>query len=536
MSSSLTDEYRMISEIENMIMSPRMTPKTIKMVEVNNLSPLEKNKKIEDNEFMESFNRSHTEYNEGTRWSDVISEEESPKERHTEISRKAWTGELPLSINPTRQVENVNTILNSMNNEQNEENEEKGNRLKDKKNFKLNKIQDKYVCYNKERRQYNSFEKKNDKSKLNMEYVNKYTNEEVVITDVDQEKNLYLYHYDTMKNIEEMNMENKNTRGTIRYGDEIVCKTFGYTPEYTTNQIDEIKSMMEGINIDECRIYEAEEGAIVRMYYYKEKWILSTHKKINAYKSKWPTQNVESYGELFERAVKNELNKTMEEFTKELDIGKTYSFLVRNNSKNRIVCVSSEKEKAYFIGEFDEEYKLLESNSTELKFPNKISYNTLDDVIDYIKNMNYKEKQGVIIYLPNGAQLKIINEEYMKYFTTRGNQASIKFRYLQLRNDKEEVRKLMELYPEYINTFAEYEKILNESAKRITTAYITRFIYKKEAIIPQNEYMIMSKCHNWHKENRGVNKISIHKVKDELNKQDAVVLNNIIKYYTINKQ
>jgi hypothetical protein len=187
----------------------------------------------------------------------------------------------------------------------------------------------------------------------------------------------------------------------------------------------------------------------------------------------------------------------------------------------------------FFIGSFDRNtHMLLEGNDSGIDHPEQLYFNTVDEMLDYVNNdVNYEKNQGVIIYNPNQTQIKIINPVYMKYFNARGNEPSIKFRYLQVRSNRDVVSMLYSLYPEYIEIFELYESILREIAFKIYKAYIDRFINHQYVSLPQSEYIIMQICHEWHKDDRLSNKISVEKVIGVINQQSSTSLNRMIKPY-----
>ena len=94
----------------------------------------------------------------------------------------------------------------------------------------------------------------------------------------------------------------------------------------------------------------------------------------------------------------------------------------------------------------------------------------------------------------------------------RGNQPDIVFRYLELRNDKLNFDLFCKEYKEHENLFINVEYSIFNLCKSILSSYFKRFIYKQYVFIPKPEYVVMSMCHEWHKEDRINNKININKV------------------------
>jgi hypothetical protein len=368
---------------------------------------------------------------------------------------------------------------------------------------------------------------------------NKYVSPLIRISDTEDD--LILYHYVNCDETSEDFI--KSSRGIIRSGDNIICKTFGFTPEILSTNSEEIKKLLPAIQ--NYKVYDAEEGAILRLYYHKDKWHLSTHRKINAYYSRWGNPSSQSFGDMFidslEWEIKNgSLNDIVYQnksdifnlYCEKLDKNKNYTFIVRNTKENRIVCDVPQHPQSYFIGSFDNKLHLLvEGNDSSISYPNSYNFNSVDELLNHVNNINYTLKQGVIVYLNNQTQIKIMNPPYVNYFNARGNESSIKYRYLQIRMDKEKVKMLYNLYPEFIPVFEKYENIIIELGHKIHKAYVNRFINHQYISLPQAEYFVIQNCHSWHIQDRIHNKISYEKVISIIDGQSPTSINRMIKPY-----
>ena len=255
---------------------------------------------------------------------------------------------------------------------------------------------------------------------------------------------------------------------------------------------------------------------------------------MDAEKSKWASR--ESFGALFKKAVNNDSNlqtrfegdEIYDKFLDSLNKEYVYLFLLNNNSENRIVCSAPHNSKIYYIGAYVENGDFNLDVDINLEKPKEVSFKDVDEVINYVGENGFERIQGLIIFSPDKI-FKILNQKYKEFFDIRGNEPSIKYRYLQVRMNSEQLNKLYYLYPKFGDSFDEYENLLYEAAKKINFYYIRRFIKKKYITVPKDEYNIMKLCHEWHKENRGENRISIRKVIEILNKQPASSLNRIIR-------
>jgi hypothetical protein len=330
----------------------------------------------------------------------------------------------------------------------------------------------------------------------------------------------------------------KKSRGIVYDGDNIVFRSFGYTPEYTVNDLDQIHNSLENMN-NSFRVFDSHEGTIIRVFYYK-KWYVSTHRKLDAFKSKWSSNK--SFGEEFEESLLQHLETPgIDGLTQYLESkygvenGKGYVFLLRNNKDNRIVCNSPETPTVYYVGTFYEngsKFKL----DKDFFIPTPKEHTNLKtsaEIVDYVNSVNYADKQGVIIF-NDESQIKIYNSEYHEWYNVRGNEASLKFRYLQVRTNPILSSKLKILYPSYCKYFDEVETNIEHVSRRIHDAYINRFVCKRYTVVEPDEFRVVKECHGWHISNRTSNIVTLNKVQSVVNGMPPSVLNRMIKKTKLN--
>lgn len=337
----------------------------------------------------------------------------------------------------------------------------------------------------------------------------------------------------------------KQCRGVVFKGEDLIMKGFPYNIDYTENDNQaEINQNIVSV-FDKCSFYDAYEGSLIRMFYYGDKWFLSTNRKLDAFRSKWATK--ESFGSFFKKALESEyeINERLRnaihentdvesgdciitKFQSILDKSKQYMFLLLNNSENRIVCTAPERPTVLHVGTFDD-FELLTDIDIYLKHPKKLEFKNIDDLYKYTNEINYRELQGVIVFAPNNLQYKILNRDYFELYKIRGNEPSIKFRYLQVRLNKKYNDGLHYLYPEYTDVFEEYEKYICDIGRSIMTSYVERFIKKNYVTVPIEEFQVIRECHNWHMQDKMTNKINLNKVIEVLNQQPATNINRMIR-------
>ena len=338
----------------------------------------------------------------------------------------------------------------------------------------------------------------------------------------------------------------RDCRGAVFHGDKLVMKAFPYTEEYTLEESEQIEESLSSVSFKDCLFFDSYEGALIRMFYFGEKWYLSTHRKLDAFKCKWSSK--ESFGTCFKQALEAEFENNedlrnslpesddiLDRFQSTLDKDKQYMFLIRNTPKNRIVCLAPERPTVYHVGTFVEGELRVDVNCG-IPQPKRLLFKDSESVYSHVADVDIRYIQGVIVFTPDGRQIKIASMDYDELFKARGNEQSIPFRYLQIRMERRTTDMLYYLYPDLIPKFEEYENALYEVAKEIYTSYVNRYIKKMEVKETKNKFVVMKACHNWHHSNRAENRISLNKVIEFMNEQTPSHLNHMIRHYRLEQQ
>ncbi len=361
------------------------------------------------------------------------------------------------------------------------------------------------------------------------------TLEKMQLFDFDEELELFSYTNCNKDDCETL----KRARGIVFNKEQLVSISFPYCYEYTNNDT------VENIPIENCRIYDSYEGTIIRIFYFK-KWYITTNKKLNAFKSKWSSLSSYGYNFLLALLHEAEINTNFKErLTKEttvinkyniielflniLDTSKQYMFLLPNSNDNRIVCKRNDV-NLFHIGTFDNfDFKFSLDDNINLPKPTEHYFQSFAEILEYVSSVDYYNIQGLIIFTSDFNQHKIYNDVYYTLYNLRGNVPSIKYRYLELRNDEEKIQLFKDLYPEKTKDFEAYEQIISDITNVIFDSYCKRYKYKEYIRVSPQYFNIMKTAHNWHIQDRDQNKVSYNKISDVLNNQEPRVLNYLIK-------
>lgn len=337
----------------------------------------------------------------------------------------------------------------------------------------------------------------------------------------------------------------QSIRGIIKTEDTTVCKSFGFIPEVVSTKEEDCKTFIEPLcKVEGTKYFNSIEGSILRLWQFNGDWYLSTHRKIDSFKSKWGHDHA-SYGELFCNAllpiIKSKLHlswaddeddsdtsvetssdeeerhkssyppfivshKKLREqpycrYTSQLNPESIYVFCLTTFKENRVVSQGDTTPHLYCVGVFDR------SNQFSFKYyspevlvpsPEEVTFesNELQTIQNYVSSIDIKKYQGVIVMTPTGQSAKMVNPEYDRLLKLRGNVPNVIHRYVQLRWKPEELKEYKELYPEHQEKFNKWEEIYTHILHNIMRKYIERYVKHRTAILPPEQYEVLIQVHD----------------------------------------
>lgn len=313
---------------------------------------------------------------------------------------------------------------------------------------------------------------------------------------VDKLDGLTCYHYDEVNVLSPNDI--KQYRGIIKEDDtdNIVCKTFGFTPEFGANDTENLKTYLEPMlsNPNVIRM-PAFEGCLIRRFYHNNNWYVSTHKKIDSYTSKWGCDK--SFGELFNEAY-NRFTESDSHREYYEDKNYVYVFLLKNYIGNRIVCVAGEKPELQFIVRINKVDNTNEFSNYHEKIITDNKPMTLENVNELVSQVDITTSQGIMfINTQTLESVKVIKDDYIFYALLRGNQPNILYRYIELQQGGEtkNVEYFFNLYPEKRDDFVNFHQVIQDICVNIYRKYRNRYVRKQVAIAPQEQFYIMKELH-----------------------------------------
>lgn len=335
----------------------------------------------------------------------------------------------------------------------------------------------------------------------------------------------------------------------------LVGQSYGYTHEYSVQDEKDLNSLLPQL-LDRITVRKAFEGTVIRVFYsdVNDSWRFATHRKIDAYRSKWSGP---SFGHIFEECVFEECKRDngmaerfqdlkvdgeyteekgsqlLQTLTQHLDKNRCYVFLASDHPKNRIVCRGTPV--LYHIQTLERDAanprEMAEvEEDLGLKVPDLVDVKNVPGLVKAVNDLDPMVNQGMIVFLP-GRIFKVVNPDYHRLAGVRGNQASLRFRYLQLRKEGgDTLQTFKELYPENKGVFLDVEEDIEKLAWYLHKLYLYRYVSKQYLVLPKEEFHLLDdKCHRWHQENRYRNKVYVDNVKQFLNESEPTYLNRMLR-------
>ncbi len=345
-------------------------------------------------------------------------------------------------------------------------------------------------------------------------------------------------------------------RGVVFSGSKMILQGFPYSNE----QIITEKSTEEEISFlyknNDWTITEAIEGTLIRIFYFNDKWIITTHRKLDAFKSKWGSEK--SFGDIFKEAVMiktqdSQINDDVDVNTlcQKLGLNKhrQYTFLITATDKTRFVCPSTPIPIVYLYAiteKINNKTTIINENDSEMKKWNDWKQESLHlkapEAIQFVQNLSFPFKcQGLLFFNSKTFEsYKLVNKTYQEYFDVRGNIPSVPFAYLHILGNKNKIQMFKQMISEKdIETIEKYEKTIQELIVELHNLYLKRYVEKDtEMKTDKSKHKFLLGLHEWFKNQRekcvstgAIPKIRVTQnvVSKILLESDPPVINRLIK-------
>jgi len=261
---------------------------------------------------------------------------------------------------------------------------------------------------------------------------------------------------------------------------KIICYTFNKCSDTSTK-----------MDLNNLFIEHSIEGTLIRLFYYQERWVVSTKKCIDASKSIWLSKK--NFLELFEECLEKYFS--IHQFNNILNKLYCYSFIIMH-PENKIV-VNYTTPLLYHISTRD--LNTLKEICNDIGIPkpkrNNISYEYFQNNLINLYIDTSLQYEGYIFTDIHYNRYKVINPYFNKVRNLWGNTNNRFFRYIELRKDYTLLNEYIYFFPYDVNIFSEYEKNIQNVAYEILRIYLLKYIQKNNEKIPFYFSKIIYKLH-----------------------------------------
>jgi len=264
----------------------------------------------------------------------------------------------------------------------------------------------------------------------------------------------------------------------------------------------------------------------MRLYYYDDKWCISTTRMIDANKSKWG--NRKSYYEMFMDAYENCKNDKFN--FNNLDRDYCYGFVLQHPD-NEIVIEYNKPSLVHLVTRSLKSDNYLEEVNMDIGCikPKKFEIDSYTRLLKICYLEEEFETEGYVIIDENKNRHKIKSKNYMSYKELKGNYSDELFHFFVLRKD-EKVQEYLYKFPKNLNRYNLFETYFRKMIKSIHTEYLNKYVFKVTKEVTRNFYPTIKTLHNKYM-NGLIIKTKKQDVINEILKLDVKLLYTIFKKY-----
>ncbi len=322
-----------------------------------------------------------------------------------------------------------------------------------------------------------------------------------------------------------------------KYGNEIDRNCRGLIIDKTTKKIIcqsnngsiTFEDFISKVPINKCVVEENLEGTLINLYYYKERWCVSTKFCIHAENSKF--RGNKSFRQYFDKLFTTDLEQ--------LDKNFTYSFLLQVK-ENRMVSHIPKKQLYHIetINNTTGEKICLDIGIDKPKILKLNDLNTLKisgyrDINRELVKLDWQTRGFMLYSLDRKYRCSLINPSYQSVFDLVKDQADLKYLILESLYYKKNINDITFYFPEYTKiqkkVTEDVDDLINELLKLYKDCYCFKNIEISE--LPKLYKKILSKIHAYYKithQNNILFKITYGDIKETLFKQKCAYIYSML--------
>ena len=272
---------------------------------------------------------------------------------------------------------------------------------------------------------------------------------------VDDDERIKLYFNDRVEG-------DFRPRSIFMDGDTIVMEGLPHPIEYVYGDVP--FDIEKYVNLHDYVVCVSKEGTSILVFWHVDKWYVSTHKRLDSFRSYWADKN-NTFGRSFAMGLAKAAEQPLDQVgdhveyvskmcDEHLDKTRKYIFMLPARYTERIGTIPiSEWPRPVQTLVMDDKFKVIEkAESFPGVFEPKVhlSRYRMDVLLDMVKHCDYNDSQGYYIRrFGHSLQTKIYNRTYHNRVEVRGNRADLKFAYMFCRLYPRQADLFVRTYPEF---------------------------------------------------------------------------------------
>jgi hypothetical protein len=246
-----------------------------------------------------------------------------------------------------------------------------------------------------------------------------------------------------------------------KYDNSMLCGCLPLTKEIT---VEELAQM----NLGEYNVEEMFDGAIIRLYYHRNKWFTATNRCFDGSYAVWQEDNAKgkiTFEELFNEALGN---MNLDPLPK----GESHCFVLMH-PKNRNV-IRYEEASLVHIASFDAKGDIKAYEDCNYGWKRQAIYK-FENVSELLTQLENTDIGYILVNKTTQERFKVYSPKYMEIKKLRGNIPNIDYLLLERRYDNT-LLQFLKHYPEYTSRNEEIKNQIFDISKRVHRMYLSLYV------------------------------------------------------------
>ena len=277
----------------------------------------------------------------------------------------------------------------------------------------------------------------------------------------DEKDNLVLFKYNQLGSDFSLKLV-RESRGCI-----IDINTFEYVCRPFVKFFNVQEEFASKIDWESARVQTKLDGSIIKVWYYNNKWNVSTNGTINSSEARI-SNDLYTFYELFILSGGNNLPYEI--------MGKNRTYIFELTSPFQKIVTPYKEHKLFHIGTIDNRTGEEFNEDIGIEKPKEFRCSDKNELIQATELMPFTE-EGYVVVDKHWNRVKIKSPAYVKaHRLITGTITKKKIIELILMNEQSE---FLVYYPEYIKEFLELESLLNKLINKVTNKVLYLLDYKE---------------------------------------------------------